>query len=91
MRGRSEEQEATYTAELHELAAVLASSSMTVREIRDVLSKKIKGKMTRPAAATVYSRLRAMAERGICLKKQKRRKKIEGKSGQYEAVYSVEV
>ena len=42
-----------------------------------------------PAAATIYARIEALSAHGYVVKKQKRRGKIPGKSGQRERVYSV--
>ena len=86
MKGRSAVQVAAYERELENLVRVLAAGPWTVQEIRDVLAA---GKTKRPAAATVYARIEALASRGYAVRRQKRRKKVPGKSGHRERTYSV--
>lgn len=83
MKGRSKRQLLQYEGQLDVLVAVL-TSPMSVREILDVLAKKKKN----AAAATVYARLDVLVGRGEVVS-TKRRKKIAGKSGQRERVYSI--
>ena len=92
MKGRSEEQVRGYEAELEVLAAVLAHAPMNVAEIRDTLvriSAGRNGQSRRPTAATVYARMRALVESGVAVVARKRRRRIPGKSGTRERVYSV--
>ena len=88
MKGRSSEQLKAYENKLDAMVEILKRSPMSVREIRNALSVKRRKKTIRPAAATVYARLEVLVERGNVIS-SKRRKKIAGKSGQRERVYSV--
>lgn len=85
MKGRSSDQAAEYEDKLDLLIDVLRVSPMSVREILNALGRK---REFRPAAATVYSRLKVLLDRGDIVS-SKRQEKIAGKSGQREYVYSV--
>lgn len=85
MRGRSAAQAAAREEVLHEMAEILASSPMTVRQIRDALSSE--GLVLAPA--TVLARIAALADLGYEVVGRRRREKVPGKSGPRERVYSV--
>lgn len=82
MKGRSADQLAEYEGQLVALVDLLTLPM----SVRDIL-REIGGRDGRPTAATVYARLEVLVARGEVVR-SRRRKKIPGKSGQRERVYS---